>query len=299
MIVSCRVRVRRGDSPTGLVGLSDCLNVEDDVRRKWVVAVAGAFGRAPDAPDTIRAWDFVLNLDGTVGTQSTAAPGPNCVYPIHFRAPQSTLAEVDQAERAKRAEQFAFGSLVYEIMTNRKPFEGLTDEEIDKQFSAGEPPDDILTIPAWPMIYLSWGIKISDDICVATGGAPAPDPDDPPPGAEAEGFLPKIGAHIRNHPVRTTIQVVGGLAVVSCMAAPAILMAVGFTAAGPAAGTAAAAWQASIGLVEAGSFFAWCQSAAMGGAAVQGIIATGVAGAGVAGGATFAERAWGFFRRAG
>jgi len=33
--------------------------------------------------------------------------------------------------------------------------------------------------------------------------------------------------------------------------------------------------------VEAGSLFAWCQSAAMGGAAVGGILATGVAGAGV------------------
>lgn len=59
----------------------------------------------------------------------------------------------------------------------------------------------------------------------------------------------------------------------------------GFGAAGPIAGSAAAGWQASIGLVEAGSIFAWCQSAAMGGAAVGGILATGLAGAGVAVGA--------------
>ena len=58
-----------------------------------------------------------------------------------------------------------------------------------------------------------------------------------------------------------------------------VLGAVGFTAAGPAAGSAAVAWQASIGAVEAGSLFAWCQSAAMGGAAVSGIQAAGVAGA--------------------
>ncbi len=56
----------------------------------------------------------------------------------------------------------------------------------------------------------------------------------------------------------------------------------GFGVAGPVAGSAAAAWQSSLGLVEAGSIFAWCQSAAMGGAAVSGILATGLAGAGVA-----------------
>ena len=59
----------------------------------------------------------------------------------------------------------------------------------------------------------------------------------------------------------------------------------GFGAAGPLAGSAAAAWQSSLGLVEAGSFFAWCQSAAMGGAAVGGILATGLAGVGAAVGA--------------
>jgi hypothetical protein len=100
------------------------------------------------------------------------------------------------------------------------------------------------------------------------GDAPVPYLDDPAPGAEVEGFLTQIGAHIKNHPVRTTIQVVGGLAVLSSIVAPAILGAVWFMAAGATAESAAAAWQASIGLVEAGSFFAWCQSAAMGGAAV-------------------------------
>lgn len=57
-----------------------------------------------------------------------------------------------------------------------------------------------------------------------------------------------------------------------------VLGAAGFEALGPAAGTAAASWQASLRLVEAGSLFAWCQSAAMGGAAVGGIQAVGATG---------------------
>jgi Interferon-induced 6-16 family len=124
-------------------------------------------------------------------------------------------------------------------------------------------------------------------------GDPDPDPSDPSPDGPLAGFFQNAS----DHPVRTAFQVIGGLSILTAAVALPVLGAVGFTAAGPAAGSAAAAWQASIGLVEAGSFFAWCQSAAMGGAAVQGIIATGVAGAGVAGGATFAERVKGLFRR--
>ena len=65
-----------------------------------------------------------------------------------------------------------------------------------------------------------------------------------------------------------------------------ILGAAGFAAAGPVAGSAAAAWQSSFGLVQAGSVFAWCQSAAMGGAAVNGILAVGATGGGLAAAAT-------------
>ncbi len=65
-----------------------------------------------------------------------------------------------------------------------------------------------------------------------------------------------------------------------------VLGTIGFAATGPVAGSTAAAWRASIGLVEAGSLFAWCQSATMGGAALSGIVLSGVAGAGIAGAAT-------------
>lgn len=84
--------------------------------------------------------------------------------------------------------------------------------------------------------------------------------------------------YAKAHPVRTGLQVLGlTVSTLSFLAVP-VLGAVGFTAAGPVAGSAAAAWQSSIGAVQAGSLFAWCQSAAMGGAAVGGIQAASVAG---------------------
>lgn len=78
------------------------------------------------------------------------------------------------------------------------------------------------------------------------------------------------------------------MATVTSLAALPVLGLVGFGALGPVAGSTAAGWQAGMGLVEAGSIFAWCQSAAMGGAALTGILATGLGGAGVAVAATAA-----------
>ena len=81
------------------------------------------------------------------------------------------------------------------------------------------------------------------------------------------------------HPLLTGIHVVDlGLSAISFLVIP-VLGAIGFTVAGPVAGSAAAAWQASIGAVQAGSPFAWCHSTAMSGAAVGGVQMADVAGA--------------------
>ncbi len=77
------------------------------------------------------------------------------------------------------------------------------------------------------------------------------------------------------------------LCVGAALAVP-VLGAVGFGALGPVAGSLATAWQSSVGSVAAGSLFAWCQSAAMGGAAASAIAATGAAGGAVAAAATAA-----------
>lgn len=65
------------------------------------------------------------------------------------------------------------------------------------------------------------------------------------------------------------------------MAAPAILGAVGFGALGPVAGSTAAGWQSSTGLVAAGSAFSFLQGAAMGGVAMGVITGVGIVGGAV------------------
>jgi hypothetical protein len=105
--------------------------------------------------------------------------------------------------------------------------------------------------------------------------------------------------------VSFTFQAVGVLAMAASVIAMPVLGAAGFAATGPIAGSAAAAaaWQASNELVEAGSLFTWCQSAAISAAALKGILSFVVSGAGVVGVATasvipgFAEKFKSVFRR--
>lgn len=92
-----------------------------------------------------------------------------------------------------------------------------------------------------------------------------------------ERFKSTIG-WIRANP-RQAAAIFSGISILALtLATPAILGAVGFGALGPTASSAAAGWQASIGLVTAKSAFSFLQSAAMGGAAMGLITGVGVAG---------------------
>ena len=75
-----------------------------------------------------------------------------------------------------------------------------------------------------------------------------------------------IGKHRKAAVILGTGLAVGVLAVV---VAPLLILAAGFTAEGVAAGSWAASWQASIGNVEAGTFFAFLQSAGINGLAAS------------------------------
>ncbi|KAL8790290.1 MAG: hypothetical protein Q9213_000642 [Squamulea squamosa] len=94
--------------------------------------------------------------------------------------------------------------------------------------------------------------------------------------------LQDISAWIRAHPYRA-FGIFGGITILGLtFAIPAILEVVGFGALGPVAGSIAAGWQSSLGLVAAGTPFAFLQSAAMGGAAMGVITGIGALGGAVA-----------------
>lgn len=89
-------------------------------------------------------------------------------------------------------------------------------------------------------------------------------------------------SYIKKHPWISGIAATGGLLSLAPVAAPAAIGAYGFGALGPLAGSAAAAWQTALGgPIAAGSWFAWYQSVAMGGAAAGAFTTAGYTGAGI------------------
>ncbi|KAI4094933.1 MAG: hypothetical protein LQ344_001978 [Seirophora lacunosa] len=96
--------------------------------------------------------------------------------------------------------------------------------------------------------------------------------------------LQDISAWIRAHPNRAFVIFGGTIILGLTCAIPAVLQAAGFGVLGPVAGSIAAGWHSSLGLVVAGTPFAFLQSAGMGGAAMGLMIGSGA----VIGGATIA-----------
>ena len=84
---------------------------------------------------------------------------------------------------------------------------------------------------------------------------------------------------VKAHKKEIAFILAGIIILALCLAMPVILGAIGFGAQGPIIGSIAAAWQASIGSVAAGSLFSFLQAAAMGGAAMGLFTGFGVLGA--------------------
>ena len=55
-------------------------------------------------------------------------------------------------------------SLLYEIMSGRKPFEGLTDNEVQGRFINGEFPDDAVAFPNSLFILSGWSKEFSQEL---------------------------------------------------------------------------------------------------------------------------------------
>lgn len=201
----------------------------------------------------------------------------NSQYSVHFRIPPTTLNGLPEEECKKRAQRFAVGSLIYTVMAGKPPFEDLDEASVQQNFEKGVYPAETMgySLEIGVQMLGFWSQEFAEQYPQLIAHHMSP--------AGQTSVLSKIVKHIRAHPVSSGITAVSlGLFGAASLVNPALGIA-GFSALGPAAGSAAAAWQSSVGIVQAGSLFAWCQSAAMGGAAAGTIVAAqGVAG-GVAG----------------
>jgi len=85
-------------------------------------------------------------------------------YPARFQIPPSTLQGLDYEEKVRRTEMFAMASLLYEIMTGRKPLEGLTDDEVRHRFVDGDFPSDAAALPNVLFIFSGWSAEFSQKL---------------------------------------------------------------------------------------------------------------------------------------
>ncbi|KAE8454658.1 hypothetical protein EG329_000281 [Mollisiaceae sp. DMI_Dod_QoI] len=269
------------DNGTLTLEKEDSSSVPLETRLQWAKSISETVFKRVGLHEAcgVRDWDFILSLDGSVENSADNTAPSAKVYPPQYRIPNHIIQRLDShQDKVCRAELFALGGLLYQVFSGKEVSSTLgsdgNEEHIQSCFVKGEFPEDVWKLPYAVRILGCWCPGFAKDLLAAH--------------SKDESFQSKFTSYIKKHPVLFGFQVAGGILSLASIAALPILGAVGFGAAGPAAGSAAAAWQSSMGLVEAGSFFAWCQSAAMGGAAVGGIWAAGLAGAGVAVGAAVA-----------
>ncbi|KAK6537449.1 hypothetical protein TWF694_011635 [Orbilia ellipsospora] len=183
-------------------------------------------------------------------------------YEPHFWIPDSCLVGLEEQDKTFRREFFAVGCLLYQILKGEKPWGEFSDDQARRLYENGVYPSGTPDLLYWNMILSYWSWEYVVEVT-------------------KKNKIKKATNIIKKVAIGTTIA--GGVVLAVGLCAPLILPAIGFGAAGVGAGTAAAAWQSAIGLVEAGSLFAVLQSAGAGGAAgAAAITAVGIGGASTA-----------------
>ena len=174
--LTCRLRVKnvehndgnseRPQESTILLPLRDYPEIGTEMRTHWANEVIKHFGQTGGPHTSIRPWDFVARLDGSI--ESLPMPGLEGDliegYPVRFQIPLSTLNGLEHEEKVGRAERFAMASLLYEIMTGRKPLEELTDDEVRHRFINGDFPDDAAALPNVLFILSGWSAEFSQEL---------------------------------------------------------------------------------------------------------------------------------------
>lgn len=173
--LTCCLRVKKVDDnddgskqsqEATILPLRDYPDVGTDIRTSWANEVIKHFEQNGGPHSSIRSWNFIAGLDGSIESVSTPTLEGDLIegYPARFQIPPSTLRGLDHEEKVRRAEMFAMASLLYEIMTGRKPLEGLTDDEVRHRFINGDFPDDAAALPNVLFILSGWSAKFSQQL---------------------------------------------------------------------------------------------------------------------------------------
>ena len=163
----CRIRVEKVKANNKAVNIpiKDHPDIGIEIRKRWANELMTHFERTGNSRTSIRPWDFVAKMDGSL--EALQLPAIDCDlyegYPARFQIPSSTLRGLNLEAKVKRAEMFAMASLIYEIMSGREPFEELTDNEVQKRFMNGDIPDDAAALRNSLFMFSGWSEEFANE----------------------------------------------------------------------------------------------------------------------------------------
>lgn len=147
-----------------LLSRSDFSAAPADLRLKWATAISEkVFDRENlDDDSGVRDWDLVLNVDGTIenhaGATTNSSPSAKH-YPTRYQIPSAILDRLDNdQEKARRAEVFALGGLLYETYSGT---------QLRGDPAKGEFPEDVWEMPHAIRILSCWCPKFAQDLLAA------------------------------------------------------------------------------------------------------------------------------------
>ena len=166
---TCQIRVLwpSDDDPSehSVRNLKDIKNspaMTEVLRQQWTQEILKSFS-SPNADKTIRPWDILLYRDGTIELLFSEKGSRNS-YASHHRIPAHQIVGLDDEEKVQRAEMFALGSLVYEVMTASRPFEELSEDEVQDRYNRGTFPDDVFSMAMGPLILGCWSLEFDKEM---------------------------------------------------------------------------------------------------------------------------------------
>lgn len=167
-----RVRVSHADIEDHLVNMSEFSDGSEEVRKQWVEKITDHIWGSQNTSsslEVIRPWDFILGPDGsveslTISSKPEGEGQSSGMYPARYRIPPASIDSLGRQEKINRQERFAFATLLYEIASGKKPFELLSDEEVQQRYSNAEFPNDVRTLPPPLLITILsfWSVEFAE-----------------------------------------------------------------------------------------------------------------------------------------
>ena len=89
-------------------------------------------------------------------------------YHTHYQIPLGTIADLDDAEKKRRSQLFALGSLIYQRTTGKATFNELEASKVEAKYATAEFPD-VTSIPAWPILLSCWSVEFARELQAILG----------------------------------------------------------------------------------------------------------------------------------